>query len=77
MNNKASAKRVLAHYIETSFRAGDLNWDRDNVSEVHEIIDSVVAAAVAEATTPLLKRLEELEAQLKEIKPVLENVYFR
>jgi hypothetical protein len=43
---KDKAKQLFVHYLEEVFKKSNLYWDEDNVSEVEEIVDHVVAAAV-------------------------------
>lgn len=46
-NDKISkAKRLLRHYIQTSFEGSGLQWDNDNVSEVDEIVDLIIDATI-------------------------------
>lgn len=44
-SSQQRAADTLVHYLRTAFEAADLKWDSDNVSEVEDIVDSIVEAA--------------------------------
>jgi hypothetical protein len=46
--NEERAKRLFRHYFSTVWQAAGLRWDSDNVAEVDDIVDCLIAAAVAE-----------------------------
>ena len=49
MSNLNRAKRTLTYYFKLASQ-GDWDWDYDNQSEIEGAIETIVEAAVAQAT---------------------------
>lgn len=43
------AKETLKHYLKTAFTAAGLPWGPDNDTEVEQIVDSIISAALPSA----------------------------
>jgi hypothetical protein len=43
---RGTAVSTLTYYIQTLFEKNGLGWDRDNDTEVGEIVDSIIDEAV-------------------------------
>lgn len=79
-NHQKIAIGTLRHYLETAYQAAGLTWEYDNTSEVENIIDAIVSAAVDEVdrrqpqrdpdrpTGPTLAYVRELEAEAARVK---------
>lgn len=52
MNKREQARRLLKFYLRQAYTAAGLRWDSDNDSEIDEIVDLIISAAVEESTTP-------------------------
>lgn len=75
-NHQKIAIGTLRHYLETAYTAAGLTWEYDNTSEVENIVDAIVSAAVDEVmhrqpqrdpdqpTGPTLQHVRELEAEV-------------
>lgn len=46
------AKHLLTHYLRFGLGAAGYSWDSDNVSEVDELVDSLIAAAKPQPVAP-------------------------
>ena len=49
MDPKQQAKNLLAHYFTTLARQAGIPWTADNTTEIENIVDHIIAAAVAQA----------------------------
>lgn len=47
-SNTLKAKSLLVHYFRLLARKNDIGWDSDNDTEVEQIVDLIIAAAVEE-----------------------------
>ena len=75
MSYQGTATNTLNYYLKTAFTASGLNWDGDNTSEVENVVDCIVMAAVQEVenrqtqrdpdkpTGPTPAYVRELEAE--------------
>jgi len=80
MSYQGTATNTLNYYLKTAFTASGLNWDGDNTSEVENIVDCIVLAAVQgvenrqpqrdpdKPTGPTLEYVRELEAEATAVK---------
>jgi len=44
--NEKKAKQLLVHYLTLAAGASGFRWDSDNVAEIEDIVEYIVAAAV-------------------------------
>lgn len=85
-NHQKIAIGTLRHYLETAYQAAGLTWEYDNTSEVENIVDAIVSAAVDEVdrrqpqrdpdrpTGPTLAYVRELEAAVSEAADILKSL---
>jgi hypothetical protein len=59
MNDLDYAKRILVHYFKLALP----RWDPDNQAEIEAAVDSLIAAAAAEAVRKLRDREKMQEAE--------------
>ena len=62
--NEERAKHLLVHYFNVVARHAGFKWDGDNVAEIEDIVEYIVAAAVerqAGEIARLKQRIVDLE----------------
>lgn len=62
MSARDQAKKSLVFYFRTLYQKCGINWDSDNVAEIEDIVDDIIAATVEET----LNEIEEKKQRMKE-----------
>lgn len=71
MNKREKAIRLLENYFSQALQRAGLRWDNDNRSEMEELADCLIGAAVQEVRAELKAKFEDIDDSFRSMSNMI------